>query len=173
MSVRRTATFRSESPPAMVEVDGGESSRARHRAIVVPMPGCVFCAIAAGEAPARLVLEEPDIVGFLDARPVFPGHTLIAPRRHYDTMLDLDDAALTPLFAAARRVAGAMESALGAGGSWVSVNNRVSQSVPHVHVHVVPRTKGDGLRGFFWPRHRYGSDAEADAIAAKLRDGLG
>jgi histidine triad (HIT) family protein len=136
------------------------------------MPACVFCAIAAGEAAAHVVLDEADVFAFLDARPVFPGHTLVVPRSHIDTMLDLDDDALAVLFGAARRVSAAVETVLGAGGSWVSVNNRVSQSVPHVHVHVVPRTKGDGLRGFFWPRHRYASDEEAAAIAAKLRDGL-
>jgi histidine triad (HIT) family protein len=136
------------------------------------MPGCVFCAIAVGETPAHLVLDEPDVVAFLDARPVFRGHTLVVPRVHIDTMLDLDDDLLAELIVAARRVAAAIETGLGAGGSWVSVNNRVSQSVPHVHVHVVPRTKGDGLRGFFWPRGRYESDAEATDTAARLRAAL-
>ena len=133
------------------------------------MAGCVFCAIVAGEMAAHIVLDEPDVVGFLDARPVFPGHVLVVPRQHRDTMLDLDDDETRTLFVAARRVAAGVEAGLGSGGSWVSVNNRVSQSVPHVHVHVVPRTKGDGLRGFFWPRTRYASDAEAAAVAAKLR----
>ena len=133
------------------------------------MPACAFCAIAAGEAPAHLVLDEPEVVAFLDARPVFPGHTLVVPRAHRDTLLDVGDDEIGTLFSAARRVAGAMEAGLGSGGSWVSVNNRVSQSVPHVHVHVVPRTKGDGLRGFFWPRSRYRDDEEAAEIAARLR----
>ena len=136
------------------------------------MAGCVFCAVVAGEEPAQIVLDEPEVVGFLDARPVFPGHVLVVPRRHRDTMLDLDDDEIATLFSAARRVARAVEDGLGSGGSWVSVNNTVSQSVPHVHVHVVPRTKGDGLRGFFWPRSRYASDAEAAAVAAKLRDAI-
>jgi histidine triad (HIT) family protein len=136
------------------------------------MPGCVFCGIAAGETPAYLVLDEPGVLAFLDVRPVFPGHTLVVPRRHRETMLDLADDELTELFVAARRVAAAVEDGLGAGGSWVSVNNRVSQSVPHLHVHVVPRTKGDGLRGFFWPRGKYKSDAEATDTAARLRQFL-
>ena len=133
------------------------------------MAGCVFCAIVSGDTPAHIVLDEHDIVGFLDTRPVFPGHVLVVPRRHVDTMLDLDDHGVTGLFVAARRVAAGVEAGLGSGGTWVSVNNRVSQSVPHVHIHVVPRTKGDGLRGFFWPRARYPSDDDAAAIAAKLR----
>lgn len=137
------------------------------------MADCLFCSIVAGTTPAHLVLDEPEVVGFLDIRPVFPGHTLVVPRAHHDTMLDLDPANLLAVFVAAQRVAGAVESALGAGGSWVSVNNRVSQSVPHVHVHVVPRTKGDGLRGFFWPRAKYGSDDEAAAVAQQLRAALG
>jgi histidine triad (HIT) family protein len=136
------------------------------------MSGCAFCAIAAGTANAHLVLDEPDVVAFLDARPVFPGHTLVITREHRDTLLEVDDDEIATLFRAARRVAAAVETGLGSGGSWVSVNNRVSQSVPHVHVHVVPRTKGDGLRGFFWPRSRYHDDAEAAQIAAQLRAAL-
>jgi histidine triad (HIT) family protein len=136
------------------------------------MSGCAFCAIAAGTAPAHVVLDDPEVVAFLDARPVFPGHTLVITREHRDTLLDVDDDEVATLFGAARRVAAAVEAGLGSGGSWVSVNNRVSQSVPHVHVHVVPRTKGDGLRGFFWPRTRYQDDAQAAEIAAKLRAAL-
>ena len=134
--------------------------------------GCLFCAIVAGDAPAHLVLDTSEVVAFLDIRPVFEGHTLIVPREHRATMLDLSADELTVLAVAAQRVAGAVETALGAGGSWVSVNNRVSQSVPHVHLHVVPRTKGDGLRGFFWPRTKYASDESAAACAARLRAAL-
>jgi histidine triad (HIT) family protein len=134
--------------------------------------GCTFCRIVAGDLPAWTVLDEPDVVAFLDARPVFDGHTLVVPRAHRDTLLDVPPGELGALFGAVQRVAAAMVDGLGAQGSWVSVNNVVSQSVPHVHVHVVPRTKGDGLRGFFWPRHRYGSDDEAAAVAARLRAAL-
>ena len=137
------------------------------------MADCLFCSIVGGETPSHLVLDEPDVVAFLDVRPVFKGHTLVVPRRHHHTMHDLDDAGLGVLFGAARRLAAAMEAGLDAGGSWVSVNNRVSQSVPHVHVHVVPRTKGDGLRGFFWPRHKYDGDAEMAEYADRLRAVLG
>ena len=136
------------------------------------MAGCVFCGIVAGEVAAHLVLDDPDIVGFLDARPVFPGHTLVVPRVHRDTLLDVPADELPALFGAVQRVAAALPVALGSTGSWVSVNTVVSQSVPHVHVHVVPRTKGDGLRGFFWPRTRYRSDAEAADVAARLRAAL-
>jgi histidine triad (HIT) family protein len=137
------------------------------------VPACLFCSIIAGETPAHVVLDEPEVVAILDIRPVFKGHTLVLPRRHHETVLDLDDAGVATLFGAARRVARAVESGLGAGGSWVSVNNRVSQSVPHLHVHVVPRTKGDGLRGFFWPRTKYDGDGEAAAYADRLRAALG
>ena len=133
---------------------------------------CLFCQILAGDAPAHRVLEEPEVVGFLDARPVFKGHTLLVPRVHYDTFADLPAALFDPLFGAAQRLSDAVRSALGAEGSFVAMNNVVSQSVPHLHVHVVPRTKGDGLRGFFWPRTKYADDAEAADYAERLREAL-
>jgi histidine triad (HIT) family protein len=131
--------------------------------------GCTFCRILAGDLDAHVVLDEPDVLAFLDVRPVFEGHTLVVPRTHRDTLLEVPSDELAPLFGAVQRVAAAVVAGLGAQGSWVSVNNVVSQSVPHVHVHVVPRTKGDGLRGFFWPRQEYASDANAAAVAATLR----
>ncbi|MQY02993.1 HIT family protein [Actinomadura macrotermitis] len=134
---------------------------------------CVFCEIVKGERPAFLVLDEPDAVAFLDTRPLFKGHTLLVPREHHETLPDLPAGQVGPLFGHARRLAAAMESALGAAGSFVALNNRISQSVPHLHVHVVPRNPKDGLRGFFWPRHKYDSDAEAAAYAERLRAGLG
>jgi histidine triad (HIT) family protein len=134
--------------------------------------GCRFCAIVAGSAPGFVVLDSPEAVGFLDVRPVFKGHVLVVPRAHVDTLTDLPDRAVGPFFGEVRRVAAAVETGLAAGGTFVAVNNRVSQSVPHLHVHVIPRTKGDGLRGFLWPRRRYADDAEAaayrDRIAAAL-----
>ncbi len=133
---------------------------------------CTFCAIRDGAVPAEVVLDENDVMAFLDVRPLFPGHTLVIPRRHVGTLVDLPDALLAPLLGATRRVAGAMVDALGSDGSFVANNNVVSQSVPHLHFHVVPRTRGDGLKGFFWPRHPYGSAAEMSAIAARLRVAL-
>jgi histidine triad (HIT) family protein len=133
---------------------------------------CVFCAIASGSAAAHRVLEEEACIGFLDTRPLFPGHVLIVPREHRETLADLTRAELTALFAAAQRVSSALESALGAEGTFVAMNNRVSQSVPHAHLHVVPRRKGDGLRGFFWPRHKYATEAEAAEIAARVRTAM-
>lgn len=130
---------------------------------------CSFCSIVAGTTPAQVVVDEANMLAFLDVRPVFKGHTLVIPRPHRDTLGDLPPEELASLFGVAQRLATAMEVGLGSGGSWVSVNNRVSQSVPHVHAHVVPRTKGDGLRGFFWPRTRYDDDAEAASYAARLR----
>ena len=123
----------------------------------------------AGEVPAHLVLEDEDFVAFLDARPVFKGHVLVAPRLHVLTLPDLPADLVGPLFLRVQQVSAAMPAALGAQGSFVAVNNVVSQSVPHLHVHVVPRTKGDGLRGFFWPRTRYASDDEAEDYARRLR----
>lgn len=134
----------------------------------MPEEPCLFCAIGEGAEPAAVVLDEADVVAFLDVRPLFPGHVLVVPRSHHATLLDLPAAGVEPLFAAVRRVAAAVTDAMGAQGTFVAVNNVVSQSVPHLHVHVVPRTKGDGLRGFFWPRQRYG-EGEAEAVAALIR----
>ncbi|MFI6826191.1 MULTISPECIES: HIT family protein [unclassified Kribbella] len=136
------------------------------------MADCLFCSIIAGTTPAQIVLETPEIVGFLDIRPVFKGHTLIVPREHVLTMVEMTDELLVPLFGAARSVASAVRTAFDAQGSFVAVNNVVSQSVPHLHVHVVPRTKGDGLRGFFWPRTKYADESEAAEYAGKLRAAL-
>jgi histidine triad (HIT) family protein len=136
------------------------------------MAGCVFCAIVAGQAPAHLVVEDDVCIGFLDTRPLFPGHTLVVPRVHRETLRDVPREELEPLLSNAQRVSRALEDALGAQGTFVALNDRISQSVPHVHVHVVPRRKGDGLRGFFWPRHKYATDDEAAATAAKLRAAL-
>ena len=141
----------------------------RHPAQV---PDCPFCRIAAGAEPAHLVLDEPHVVGFLDRRPVFPGHVLLVPRMHLEVLADLPDALLVPLFGAARRVSAAVVAGLGADGSFVANNNVVSQSVAHLHVHVVPRRRKDGLRGFFWPRQRYADEQQAADYAARLRAAL-
>ncbi len=133
------------------------------------MSDCVFCAIAAGAADAELVLDEADVVAFLDLRPVFPGHVLVVPRQHHQTLPELPGELLPSLFGAVQRVSAAVVAGLEADGSFVAVNNTVSQSVPHLHVHVVPRTKGDGLRGFFWPRTRYDDEKEATQYASRLR----
>jgi histidine triad (HIT) family protein len=132
---------------------------------------CLFCRIVAGEVPAPVVWETDLTVGFLDHRPVFKGHTLVVPREHIPTLTDLPAALRDPLMAAGQRLAQAMVDGLGAQGSFVAMNNTVSQSVPHLHVHVVPRTKGDGLRGFFWPRTKY-ADGEEEQYAARLRGAL-
>jgi histidine triad (HIT) family protein len=132
---------------------------------------CRFCAIVRGEVDSQFVLEDGDTLAFLDNRPLFPGHTLLVPREHYETLPDLPDELIQELFANARLLARAMER-LGSEGSFVAINNRVSQSVPHLHVHVVPRTKGDGLRGFFWPRQKYRDEAHAEETRAALRDAI-
>jgi histidine triad (HIT) family protein len=129
---------------------------------------CVFCAIAAGQTAAAKVLDEREICAFLDQRPLFAGHVLVIPRGHVETLHELPLDAVAPLFLAVQRVAGAVERAMAAEGSFVAVNNRVSQSVPHLHVHVVPRRKGDGLRGFFWPRTKYAADDERDQVARRI-----
>ena len=136
------------------------------------MPGCLFCAIVAGEVEVDTVLENEHVVGFLDHRPVFKGHVLLVPREHVVTLPDLPARLRDPFLEAGQRLATAMLSGLGAQGSFVAMNNTVSQSVPHLHLHVVPRTKGDGLRGFFWPRTKYADDAERAEYAGKLRAAL-
>jgi histidine triad (HIT) family protein len=130
---------------------------------------CLFCAIVAGDAPAHIVFDEPDVVAFLDIHPVFKGHVLVVPRQHFVTLAELPTPLLTSVFVAVQRCASAVVDGLGAQGSWVAENNIVSQAVPHVHVHVVPRTKGDGLRGFFWPRQKYAGDEEIVEYAGRLR----
>ncbi len=135
-------------------------------------PDCLFCAIVAGRSPAAKVLDEEHAVAFLDVRPVFPGHVLVVPRSHHGTLADLPEPAVGPLFATVRRLAAAVEAALGAEGAFVALNDKVSQSVPHVHVHVVPRRRKDGLRGFFWPRTRYADDDEMERVAAGIREAL-
>ncbi len=133
---------------------------------------CVFCAIVAGDIPAHTAHEDDDYVVFLDRRPVFKGHVLLVPREHFETLPDLPAALRDGFLGLAQRLATAMKDALGAQGSFVAVNNTVSQSVPHLHLHVVPRTKGDGLRGFFWPRTKYADEDEAADYARRLRTAL-
>ncbi len=133
---------------------------------------CRFCSIVAGAIPAHEVARVDGCTAFLDIRPLFTGHTLVVPDAHVATLPDLPDDLLGPLFGLARRIAAAMGEAFGAAGSFVAMNNVVSQSVPHLHVHVVPRNRKDGLRGFFWPRTTYVDDAHAAATAARLRAAL-
>ena len=133
------------------------------------MTPCLFCRVVSGHFPAHVVYGDALTVAFLDHRPLFPGHALVVPRTHVETLIDLPSAAVAPLFAAVQVLARAVERGLGAEGSFVAVNNRISQSVPHLHVHVVPRRPKDGLKGFFWPRGRYRDEAEAADIAARLR----
>lgn len=145
----------------------------RIKPLAVPA-SCAFCAIAAGDAEAHVVFSDDETLAFLDARPLFAGHTLLVPRRHHEAIWDLPVPLVGRVFANARLLAVAVRDAMDAEGAFVAANNVVSQSVPHFHVHVVPRRRKDGLRGFFWPRTRYGSDAEAiaarDAIIAALAD---
>ena len=135
-------------------------------------PGCKFCQIIAGEIPAHFVLDTDEVVAFLDHRPLFPGHTLVLPRGHVETLADLPPDRVGPFFLQVQRVEAAVRTAMEAQGSFVAENNVVSQSVPHLHVHVVPRRRKDGLRGFFWPRTRYASDAEMAAVAARITQEL-
>ena len=135
------------------------------------MTDCLFCDLAKSGG-AHVVLDDDVALAFLDNRPVFKGHVLVLPRAHAETLADLPGEDVGPLFLRVQRIAAVMPAALGSQGSFVALNNKVSQSVPHLHVHVVPRTKGDGLRGFFWPRQKYDSDEEAEQYAARLRDAL-
>jgi histidine triad (HIT) family protein len=130
---------------------------------------CRFCAIARGDVEARIVLDDEQVLAFLDHRPLFPGHTLVIPREHHETLPDLPPALLEPVFGATRLLARAVVEAMEAEGSFVAVNNVVSQSVPHLHVHVAPRRRKDGLRGFFWPRTPYSDEQHASEVQEKLK----
>lgn len=132
-------------------------------------PGCAFCRVVSGTAPSHIVFDDVVSLGFLDHRPLFRGHCLLVPREHVPTLADLPSALVGPFFANAQLLSRAMETGLQAEGSFVAINNRISQSVPHLHVHVVPRRRQDGLRGFFWPRQRYASDDEMRRIQDLLR----
>ncbi len=133
---------------------------------------CGFCAIVSGESEAEVVFEDELSLAFLDFRPLFPGHSLLIPRAHHETLADLPDELIEPYFRNARLLSVAIREALDAQGSFVAINNVVSQSVPHMHTHVVPRVRKDGLRGFFWPRRKYESDEHLAATAAKIRDAI-
>jgi histidine triad (HIT) family protein len=136
----------------------------------VPAP-CVFCQVARGDLPANVVHRDAEVIAFLDRAPLLHGHTLVMPLRHVETLDDLPDDLLAPLFGAVRRLSVAVQRGLAAEGSYVATNTRISQSVPHVHIHVVPRRKGDGLFStrLIWRRLKYASDAEAAEVAAKIR----
>ena len=133
---------------------------------------CLFCRIVSGEVPAIVVYEDEDSLAFLDHRPLFHGHTLLVPRRHVETLGDLPASLVGPFFKAAQLLALAVEAAMDAEGTFVAMNNRVSQSVPHLHVHIVPRRKKDGLKGFFWPRTPYKDDDAAFDVQQRLRSAL-
>lgn len=130
---------------------------------------CLFCRIAAGEVESARVFEDERTLAFLDHRPLFPGHCLLIPKAHYETLPDLPDELVAPLFGNTKFIAAAVEQGMQSDGSFVALNNRVSQSVPHLHVHIVPRRKKDGLRGFFWPRQKYESAAEMERVRDLLR----
>lgn len=133
---------------------------------------CLFCDIVAGRRDAHIVHRDEDTVAFLDIRPLFAGHCLLVPAEHHETLHDLPPELIEPFFSVARRLSEAVRVAMGAHGSFVGINNKVSQSVPHLHAHVVPRVPKDGLRGFFWPRTKYASDAEMAATAAAVTEAL-
>jgi histidine triad (HIT) family protein len=133
---------------------------------------CLFCRIASGEVDAEIVFEDEIALGFLDHRPLFPGHTLLIPRQHVETLADLPDELIEPYFRDVRTLSVAIPDAMGAQGSFVAANNIVSQSVPHLHFHVVPRVRKDGLRGFFWPRRKYRDDDHAAETATAIRQAI-
>jgi histidine triad (HIT) family protein len=133
---------------------------------------CLFCRIVSGELPATIVYEDDVSVGFLDHRPLFHAHTLLIPRDHVETLSELPAKMVGPYFEAAQLLSRVVESAMDAEGTFVAMNNRVSQSVPHLHVHIVPRRKKDGLKGFFWPRTKYKDDEEMAEVKKKIIDAL-
>ena len=138
----------------------------------MPDDNCLFCRIVSGELPATVIYEDEVSYAFLDHRPLFPGHTLLVPREHFETLGELPVSLVEPYFKAAQLLARAVESGLEAEGTFVAMNNRVSQSVPHLHVHVVPRRKKDGLKGFFWPRTKYKDEEEMKSVQSKIAAAL-
>jgi histidine triad (HIT) family protein len=139
---------------------------------VTRQAGCLFCDIVAGDVAAPMVIDDGPVRAFLDHRPLFPGHTLVAPADHVDHLNVMPDDLMVPLWTTVRALSRAMVDVLGAEGSFTATNTVVSQSVPHLHVHVAPRRRKDGLKGFFWPRTKYESDDEAEVVAEQLRAGL-
>jgi histidine triad (HIT) family protein len=131
-------------------------------------PDCLFCQIVAGKVPGQLVYQDHELIAFLDIQPLFPGHVLLCPRRHYETLLDLPLSLTGPIMAATQLLARAVEAAVDADGTFIAINNRVSQTVPHLHIHVAPRRRRDGLRGFFWPRQAYRDDDAREAVRAAI-----
>ena len=138
----------------------------------MPDDNCLFCRIVSGDLPATVVYEDKNSFAFLDHRPLFPGHALLVPRGHVETLGELSPSLVEPYFKAVQLLARAVESGLDAEGTFVAMNNRVSQSVPHLHVHVVPRRRKDGLKGFFWPRTKYKSDEELKIVQEKIANAL-
>jgi histidine triad (HIT) family protein len=136
------------------------------------MPECLFCRIVAGSQAAAVVFEDEHSVAFLDHKPLFPGHTLLGPRVHVETLPELPAAGVQPLFGVAQRLCRGVETAMGAAGTFVAINNRVSQSVPHLHIHIVPRRPKDGLRGFFWPRGKYRDAEEMENVRLSVSNAL-
>jgi histidine triad (HIT) family protein len=136
------------------------------------MESCMFCRIVKGEIPGHMVFEDDVTLAFLDHRPLFPGHCLLVPKIHYETLLDLPTTLFTPMMTNAQLLARAVERGLEAQGSFVAINNRISQSVPHLHMHVVPRRRKDGLKGFFWPRQPYKDEAAILAVQQALRTAI-
>jgi histidine triad (HIT) family protein len=133
---------------------------------------CEFCRIVSGEVEAEVVWRSENTIAFLDHRPLFPGHVLLIPAQHIATLADLPAPQVGPVFQLAQRLERAVEAALNADGTFIAINNKVSQSVPHLHIHIVPRRKGDGLKGFFWPRRGYDSEEHLREIAARIRSVL-
>lgn len=133
---------------------------------------CTFCKIVSGEVKAVSIFEDDDSLAFLDQKPLFPGHVLLVPKIHYETLTDLPSSLVPALFGNAKLLASAVETAMKAEGTFVAINNRISQSVPHMHVHIVPRRKGDGLKGFFWPRQKYKSEEEMVAVQKLIRKSI-
>jgi histidine triad (HIT) family protein len=154
-------------PPVVGPGDADEDIAAAY-----PKQMCIFCSIAAGGEDAAVVFEDELCMAFLDVRPLFPGHTLLIPRAHVETVAELPDDLIAPFFKNIRLLARAIEAGMAAEGSFIAMNNRVSQSVPHLHAHIVPRRRKDGLRGFFWPRSKYRDRNEMDEVASRIADAI-
>ena len=134
----------------------------------VQNPACIFCKIVSRTIAADIVHEDAECIGFLDNRPLFPGHVLLCPREHFETLTDLPVPLTGPMMFRTQLLAKAVEAAVTAEGTFIAINNRISQTVPHLHIHVVPRRHRDGLKGFFWPRQQYRGNDDREAVRAAI-----
>jgi histidine triad (HIT) family protein len=136
------------------------------------MTECIIDLIIDKQIKAYTIFEDENYIAFLDHRPVFPGHTLVAPKHHVETLYDLPEGQIHSCFSLVQRIGRAVKIGMRASGTFVAINNMISQSIPHLHIHVIPRNKGDGLKGFFWPRVAYQGEEHMVITQTQIKNNL-